>query len=252
MTNYKCIFCDYKSKEKNDLYKHIEEEHEHQIPKNMTVAQLYFNYKNKYLLEKNNGTCVICGEPTLWCESAERYERFCNNPNHRCREIYRENFIKNMVKTYGKEHLLDDVEQQKKMLANRKISGEYIWSNGTYKTLYTGSYEKDFLEFMDHVLGWSNPQDIMMPAPQIFNYQTKDGTRHFYLVDVFISSLNLLIEIKASDNKHYRERDIEVEKIKDKTLENSEFNFIKVYDKDYSGFFNWLIKFREDNLKNLK
>ena len=48
-----------------------------------------------------------------------------------------------MVGKYGKTTLLNDPEQQKKMLANRHISGEYEWTDGNIKT-YTGSYEFDY------------------------------------------------------------------------------------------------------------
>ena len=65
-----------------------------------------------------------------------------------------------MIKVYGKETLLDDIDwQNDKMLANRKISGKYKWSDGTYKT-YVGSYEKKFLEFADKVMNIDS-KDIM-------------------------------------------------------------------------------------------
>ena len=31
--------------------------------------------------------CTICGKPTKWCESVERYERFCCDD---CKEKYRQ------------------------------------------------------------------------------------------------------------------------------------------------------------------
>jgi hypothetical protein len=55
--------------------------------------------------------------------------------------------------------------------------------------------------------------------------------------DVYIPSLNLIIEIKASDNEHYRKRDIAVEFAKDKAVKDTtKFNYIKIFDKDYSEF----------------
>jgi hypothetical protein len=80
-----------------------------------------------------------------------------------------------MVKTYGKEHLLNDPDKQIEMLKNRKISGVYEWSYGNYKFNYTGSYELKFLQFLDLFMNW-NPLDIIAPAPMIFNYKDVDGT----------------------------------------------------------------------------
>ena len=39
------------------------------------------------------------------------------------------------------------------MLLNRRISGRYEWRDGT-EFGYVGSYEKDFLRFMDQELNW--------------------------------------------------------------------------------------------------
>ena len=158
-------------------------------------------------------------------------------------------FKKRMTKVYGKEHLLDDPTHQKFMLASRGISGDYSWSNGRDKYSYTGSYEKDFLGFLDTQLGWTSPGDIMSPAPMIFHYTDDSGKERFYIPDFYITSLNLIIEIKASDNKHYRERDIEDENKKDKILmDQKKYNYMKVFDKDYRGFLAYLekIKNKED------
>ena len=58
----------------------------------------------------------------------------------------REEYKKNMIRVKGTYNILNDPEQQQKMLANRKISGKYRYSDGTMFT-YTGSYEKKLLEF---------------------------------------------------------------------------------------------------------
>lgn len=225
---FKCPFCELKYIQKPSLYSHMEKEHESQL-NGLSPAQIYFNYKNK----KTGGKCIMCGKPTKFNEASERYDRLCSPE---CKEAYREMFKKRMKDKYGTEHLLDDPEQQKKMLANRKISGTYVWSKDKkYKFTYTGTYEKDFLEFMDIFLNWS-PNDIIMPAPQVFEYYYQNK-KHFYIPDVFIPSLNLIIEIKSSTNKHYRERDLVQEKIKDKILEKSPYNYIKILDKEYDNFF---------------
>jgi len=203
----------------------------------ISPAQFYFNYKYK----KTGGKCIICGKPTKWNESTERYERLCEDPE--CRDKYREMFRQRMIKKYGKDTLLDDPDVQKKMLDSRKISGEYTWQDGT-KTKYVGTYEKDFLEFLDIFLHL-DPTDVISPAPQIFDYEYQ-GKKHFYIPDFYITSINTVIEIKSFDNKHYRQRDIGMEKEKDKAVIRSNFNYIKINDKQYDGFFNYLLKFKED------
>lgn len=240
---FKCPFCDKEYvNSKVALYSHMEKEHAEQV-KDMSPAQVYFNFKNKYPLHKGNGKCIICGGNTLFNDKTERYERLCTNPV--CKERYRQMFRDRMMKKHGKETLLDEPEQQKKMLANRKISGVYTWKDGITKFNYTGSYEKNFLEFMDLVLDWNNPNDIIMPAPQIFYYKYNDKN-HFYIPDVYITSLNLLIEIKSSENKHYRERDIDQEKLKDRSvLSSKEYNYIKLFDNKFNTLVNYLLEIKD-------
>ena len=60
-------------------------------------------------------------------------------------------------------------EQQKKMLKNRKISGMYLWRDHVHKTPYTGTYELDFLRFLDECLEM-DPEDVMAPSPHTFYY----------------------------------------------------------------------------------
>ena len=133
------------------------------------------------------------------------------------------------------------------MLASRGISGDYLSSDGKTKKSYTGSYEHDFLRFLDVDLEWHNPGDIMSPAPMIFDYVDDTGKPRFYIPDFYITSLNLIIEIKASDNKHYRERDIEDEKKKDKILEKQrKYNYMKIFDKKYDNFLAYLQKIKEE------
>jgi len=229
---FKCPFCKSKYIKKELLYNHILKEHTELIPQGMSVQQFYFNTVN----HKSSGQCVICKKETKWNDAVCRYDRLCSE---KCKEVYKKQFRERMMKTYGKTHLLNDPDQQKKMLENRKISGKYKWSDGTIFT-YTGTYEHEFLEFMDIFMQWSS-KDIISPAPQVFKYEY-EGKEHFYIPDVYIPSLNLIIEIKSSDNKHYRARDIAIETVKDKLLEKSNFNYFKVFDKKYDDFYNFILK----------
>ncbi len=108
-----CKICREKYKSLEGLYSHIEEEHEELIPKDMSVEQYYYFMKTG----KSHGNCVMCKGATKWNESTQKYHRFCSNP--KCKEKYKEEFKKRMIGKHGKVHLLNDPEQQKKMLANR-------------------------------------------------------------------------------------------------------------------------------------
>ena len=158
----KCPLCHNKYYEKPQLYSHMRSDHQTELG-DMTPAQVYFNYK----YHKTRGSCIICHKPTNWNESTERYERLCGDPG--CRERYREMFRERMLKKYGKDTLLDDPEQQKRMLLNRKISGTYVWKNG-YSHSYTGDYERDFLEFLEKLVLWDSPSDILSRRYHTFLY----------------------------------------------------------------------------------
>ena len=223
--------------QKQSLYQHMEKEHLDQL-NGLSPAHIYFNFRNK----KTFGLCVWCRvNHTDFNEETERYERFCSK---KCKDAYKKDFQNKMIKKYGKITLADSPEFQEKMLKNRKISGEYKWSDGTIYT-YTGSYEKDFLEYLDKVINLDS-KDVFAPCPIIFNYEY-NNKKHFYIPDVYIASLKLVLEIKASDNKHYRERDLEIEKVKDNIVKNSKekYNYYKVFDKNYNNFiiyFNNLVE----------
>lgn len=183
----KCPLCEKPYKELEDLYLHVEKEHSELIPDGYTSSRYLYYLKTK----RTHGSCVICKQPTDWNNQTNKYHRFCNNP--KCKEKYRKVFEERMIGKHGKVTLLDDPEHQKKMLANRSISGTYKWSDGG-ETTYTGSYEQDFLKMLDLLLDFE-AKDIMAPSPHTYWYEY-EGVRRFYIPDFFIPSLNLEIEIK--------------------------------------------------------
>ena len=228
------------------LYSHIETTHPQYLNEKMSASRLYFNMKNK----KEKGQCIICRLETPWNEATERYDRLHNG---KCTEIYREQFKTRMISKHGKVHLLDSPEQQKKMLANRKISGEYTWSDGISKTQYVGSYELDFLKFLDLFLEM-NPSDVVCPAPQVFRYIDEDGKERFYIPDMYIPSINTLVEIKdggKNPNMHHKIQDVDKkrEALKDSVLRSQkDFNYVKVTDKEYHTFMNFLMKLKQEEI----
>ena len=239
---YKCKICKKSFTELQGLYNHIERKHSHMIPKNMGVEQYYYYMKTG----KSNGNCVICKQPTTWNKNTNKYNRFCDNP--KCKEKYTEEFRKRMIGKYGKVHLLNDPEKQREMLANRSISGKYRWDNGT-ETVYTGSYEHDFLKMMDGFFDW-DPDDIMMPSPHNYVYKY-NGEDKYYIPDVFIPSLNLEIEIKDggdNPNMHYKIQDVDKVKEKNKDdvmISQKSFHYIKITNKNYTNFFNFLKEIKD-------
>jgi len=191
-------------------------------------SQFLFNMRNKKT--SNYGQCVICKNKTTFNLVTKKYNRLCSNPV--CKDKYVEIFKSRMKRKYGSEHLLNDPDKQKQMLANRRISGVYTY--GKRKIVYTGDYELDFLMFLHKILHFPE-EDIIAPAPMTFKYKY-GGVNHFYIPDFYFPSMHLLIEIKSAENKHYRLRDINQEKVKDKLALNSGFNYLKIFDKDYTEF----------------
>lgn len=234
MKKYNCPNCKKSYISKEALYDHLEKVHSSELG-DMSPAHYFFNMRNNKL----SGSCVVCGKPTKFNEQTEKYMRLCSK---RCEEKYRKEFVKRMQARYGKNHLLNSPEQQKKMLQNRKISGTYTWKSG-YKHKYTGSYEKNFLEFLEHFMAWEHPEDILSPAPDVFYYKF-ENKEHFYMPDLYISSLDLYIEIKGTSNKHYRLRDLPQEEAKDSSMSGK--NYMKIGENDFQLFIDYLIKLKKE------
>ena len=237
---YKCPECQKKFKTLGGWANHVDMMHPESRPKGFSDSR-FFYYT---LTGKTEGKCIECHSPTDWNEATGKYNRFCNNPN--CKKAYVKLAKSRMVSKYGKEYLLNDPEMQKKMLLSKKISGYYTFSNGSGKLGYVGSYEKDFLQMMDQFMGYSAP-DIMSPSPHTYFYEYQ-GKQHFYIPDFYIPNLNLEIEIKTQDNKHPKIQAVDKvkEKLKDDVMTNNpKINYIKINDKDYKVFFEYLLNLKD-------
>ena len=236
-----CKFCNLILKDEERYAEHISKSHREMMIPGMEPRQFVYYLRTG----KTHGNCVVCKAETKWNPKTNKYCRFCESP--KCKEEYRKTFEDRMIGKYGKTTLLDDPEQQKKMLAARKISGVYQWSDRLkeHRFQYTGSYEKDFLVFLDHVLAFS-PEDLMAPSPHVYLYKY-EGKDHFYIPDFFIPSLNLEIEIKDggdNPNNHpkIQEVDKEKERLKDEVLASNgvPFNYLKIVNKSYMKFLVYL------------
>ena len=195
---------------------------------NVSARQVIFNYRNRLPLSNQKGKSVLTGKNTDWNEQAGRYQRFANDGE---RSQYRQIFLERMRKVHGRDHLLDDPEQQRKMLANRSISGVYEFKDGSSKT-YTGKEELALLQFLNEALNWPG-QDVLCPAPQNFPYVDKDGKAHVYIPDAYIESLNLIVEIKGEFHNGWRARDYHIEHMKDAVLHTSGYAYVKVESQNY-------------------
>lgn len=244
-----CPLCEEKYTKIEALHSHIEEEHSDNIPEGYSPQQYLYFMKTG----KTCGHCVQCKQETGWNETTGKYKRFCDNP--KCKDQYRELFKQRMVGKYGKTTLLNDPNHQRKMLANRHISGKYVWTDGTEKT-YTGSYEHDFLRMLDLFMNFDS-DDVMTPSPHTYYYMY-NNEKKFYIPDVYIPSLNLEIEIKdGGDNPNMHGKIQAVDKVKEKLKDDvmasqKEYGYIKVVNKNYDNFFKYLLDMKKKvaNSKN--
>jgi hypothetical protein len=234
-----------------DIGVHYDTKHHDQLPEGVIGEEFHY----QQVTGKTHGNCIVCKQPTKWNIKTHKYHRFCEKPE--CKQKYREEFKKRMIGKYGKITLLNDPEKQKEMLANRKISGSYIFQDGSAKT-YTGTYEKDFLEFLDEMLDWDS-KDVESPSPHVYRY-TYEGQEKFYIPDMYLYSLNREIEIKDggdNPNQHHKIQDVDKVKegLKDKLLASiPNVNYLKIVNKENNKFLLYLDKVKEQAFegKNVK
>lgn len=231
---YKCPYCD-KRYTRMDLVSHIEKKHSDMIPKDYTATRVVFNLINK----KDHGTCVICGKETKWDEDKARYDRFCGSKA--CHDKY----VKTAHKNTRIEEKLRDPDFQQKMLAGRSISGTYKFTDGN-KVSYTGSYEKNVLEFLDKVLNVKS-YDIESPGP-VIEYEYK-GETHTWITDQRYIPYNLVWDVKdGGDNPNrremteYREKQIAKEEAIKK---QGKYNYIRLTNNDFEQLIEIMLMLKE-------
>ena len=195
MKTYQCPYCE-KKLIRDKLVSHIEKYHDEEVPDNYTPYRLVYDIVND---KQGHGNCTICGKPTKWNEKRQKYERLCGNP--KCYEAVKKTYQKRMMRVYNKVSLMDDPHHLENMLAHRKISGKYKWSDGKVFT-YTGKYEKNLMEFLDKTLEFKS-NEVIAPGP-ILEYEFQ-GKKHKWITDFLILPYNLIIEVKdGGDNPNNR------------------------------------------------
>ena len=225
---YNCPYCEYRA-QRGDLVDHVDAKHGDLLPEGYTSARALYDFING----RNYNTCMICHDKVYkWNDKCNRYYNLCDKPE--CRAKVREIALKNHIKVYNKPTLLNDPEQQQKMLANRRISGTYIFTDGG-KITYTGKYERKALEFMDKVLEIPS-RDIQAPGP-VLEYEY-GGKTHKWITDIYYIPANLLIEIKDGGSnpnnrsmQSYREKQIAKEEM---VTNLGTFNYIRLTNNDFS------------------
>ena len=225
---YKCPYCDAKFT-RSTIGNHIELNHEELVPKGMTANQVGFNTVNRKI--ETHGCCVVCKRPTRWNEKNCKYDRLCGRPE--CREALREKYKKNMLKVHGKYNLLNDPDRQEKMLANRRISDTYRFTDGG-RHVYTGTYERKALEFLDKVMGFHS-REILSPGP-VLEYEYK-GQKLKWITDIVLIPFNLIIEVKdGGSNPNNREMPIYREKqvAKETMITNlGKYNYLRLTNNNF-------------------
>lgn len=245
MRGTKCPFCSKIITDKQVYCHHIARMHNDEVPEDCEPLEWAYSL----LVNKPIGRlCVQCQKrPVHFNQDTLKYERLCDDP--KCKEAYVHMMKSRMVKVYGKEHLLNEAEMQRKMIFNHANAKDYVWDS-EHKFRVIGSYETDFLDHLKS-LDWS-PNDVIAPSPNNYWYKWKDGTQHLYIPDFYIPSLSLEIEIKESDNRHPRmEHSREIEFLKDDRMryecKKANIHYIKIIDKVYEEFDKVFVK--SDNNK---
>ena len=241
---YKCPYCDIRMT-RADLINHVEEEHDMMIPEGYTANRVIYDSING----KNYNTCMICKQKVYeWDDKHSRYKNLCNKKS--CRDEVRRIALERHMKTYNRPTLLDIPEwQADHMLANRKISGNYRFTDGGVKG-YTASYEKKCLEFLDKVMGYKS-DEIVTPGP-VFYYEFQ-GKKHFYISDIYIIPANLVIEVKDGGSNpntrnmpDYRGKQVAKEKM---ITENGTYNYLRLTDNQFDQLLSVLADIKYDMIE---
>ena len=249
---YSCPYCTDRGDREN-LIAHIDEEHEMEIPEGFTPERVVFNAINKKPMNYN-GVCVVCKRESGWNPASSKYNRICGRKE--CREALRKDALNNHIKAKGVPTLLGDPEHQAKMLAARSISDKYKFKDGGYH-VYTGSYEKKALEFLDQVMGFKS-SDLLCPGPTI-EYEFEGKTLK-WITDILLIPFNLIIEVKDGGSNpnnrqmdSYRQKQIAKE---NQIIKLGKYNYLRLTNNDFSQLLYIIAELKsqmiDDEIENKK
>lgn len=232
---YRCVYCNQLF-ERDKMVKHILDKHDDLLQPNDDVNKIVFD-----LVNNPKRQCVMCKNKVDWNPTKLRYERLCNNPE--CKRRYKDMMYERTQNIYNKTpaDMLRDPEFQAEMLANRTISGTYKFDNND-TIIYTGSYELEFIKFLDQVMGFKS-EDIMAPGP-VISYRFR-GKSLNWITDFYLPQYNLIVEVKdggSNPNKRtmeeYREKQLEKEKA---IIKDGKYNYLRLTNKEHEQFIEMLM-----------
>ena len=242
---FKCPLCGKFYISVPAIYDHLMLKHKKEIPKGIEVDQFYYDSTH----HGKRSVCVVCGGYTKWNPRTHKYHRICGKQS--CKDQVRKEFKERMLKRYNSYNLAVDPNHQRKMLAGRRISGEFHWKDGGV-TEYTGTYEKDFLRVCEDLLHLQS-SDVIGPSPHqyLYRYNNQD---HFYIPDFYFPDLDLEIEIKdggSNPNMHHKIQEVDKFKEENKDLvmlKQNKVHYIKILNKNYTHFIPVFNRIREGDL----
>ena len=232
---YRCPYCRVTAT-RDRLISHIQDHHEDMLPEGYSAARVLYEHINK----KNYGTCIICKKPVYeWDETICRYKNLCDNPHCMAQ-----------LKARSAKNHLEDPEVQKKLLAGRRISGNYTFADGTVHS-YVGSYERNCFEFMDKVLNIQG-KDIMSPGPTV--YYEWNGEKHPWILDWMYIPAMLCADVKDGGSnpnnrpmEDYRERQIAKEEA---IAKEGKYNYIRLTDNNFAQLLEALANIRQGTINH--
>lgn len=179
------------------------------------VYKDYLKTTRKY----NFYTCSNCFNIKVKKTNLQNHndENYCNM----------EKIKKTNLSNYGVENPM----QIRKFFEKQQKKSYLLKKHDKLELYYRGTYEKDFLDFC-----YNNK--IKIEKGKRFEYLI-DNQKHYYFSDFYIKSHNLIVEIKSDWTYN---NNLEINKLKEKSVLNSGYDYLFLIDKDYNEF--------KDKLKN--
>lgn len=245
-----CPYCKKYFSHKTDTLDHINKCHGNRLETdNMDAAQALYFSTHGCLTSK----CMCgCGRDTDWNYKTGKPYKVSSDPS--CKRRLREQAVKNHVRVYGKETLLDDMEHQKEMERRRHTAGEYQFSDGG-KVGYLSRPEMALLKFLDTIMEFTS--NMVLESPEYFTYYDPkaDRTRK-YIPDYYLPDYNLLIEVKdggshPNTNPAFIQETKYKVALKDEVMKKqTKYNFIKIVDNNFGPLVELLYRITHDDPTN--
>lgn len=237
-----CPYCKKYFPKKDLVVDHMYKMHSVELDRDHMDAPQALYYSTHGTLK---GQCMCgCGRETEW--NPKTGKPFKVSSNSECRKRLREAALKNHVKVYGKETLLNDMEHQKEMQKHRPTAGKYQFKDGGYVD-YLSKPEKNFLQFCDKIMDLSS--NMIQSSPETFAYYDPvTKTNRQYDPDYYLPDYNLIVEIKdggshTNTNPAFVKETKYKVALKDEVMrKQTKYNYIKIVDQSYGPFVELLYK----------